>query len=71
MKNFSSKLFGGLTAIAFVVGTFSMTSIEAAPVSLNDVQIEETCEMNSAEFADVWIICDNFVFKCTTPADQY
>ena len=72
MKNLVSKLFGGLAIAAFVFGSFAMTNVQAEPVSINDITIEDI-NVEAVAVADWYVTCGSgwcIVVKDTAPADD-
>lgn len=56
MKNLSSKLFGGLAAAALVLGSFATSSVQAEPVDVNEITVQD---VRAEEIADAggYFIC--------------
>ncbi|MDF1695520.1 MAG: hypothetical protein P1U56_06795 [Saprospiraceae bacterium] len=56
MKNLVSKLFGGLAVAAFVFGSFTSTDINAQPVTMSDLTIEDV-KVEEVAAADWYALC--------------
>ena len=62
MKNLVSKLIGGLAVATLVIASFSST-VNAQPVSMDEVEVTATQELTEAQamMASEWIITRNYV----------
>lgn len=67
MKNLVSKLFGGLAIAALVVGSFSTSSINAQPATMNSVTVEDV-KVEEMAAADWYVVCGSR--WCAVVADE-